>query len=113
MAGRNHIQSNAVASAARTASGNSGDLITFSGVAARFLIAVTAVSGTSPTLTITIEGKTKGGNYVTLATSTQITAVASQSIDVLRLPQTYRISWAIGGTSPSFTFETDVIQKTQ
>lgn len=76
---------------------------------ARFLLAITKASGTSPTLDVIIEGKTNSGSYVTIATFTQATDVASQSVDVGRMPQNFRVSWAIGGTTPDITFEIDAI----
>lgn len=78
-------------------------------------IHISAISGTSPTLTVTIEGKAQAsGQYYTVLQSAALSAVG---LTVLRiypgltaaanlvandiLPASYRITTAIGGTTPS------------
>ena len=80
-------------------------------------INVTAISGTTPTLTVTIQGKDDiSGQYHTILASAAInatgltvlrvypglTAVANATANDV-LAKTMRITTAIGGTSPSVT----------
>lgn len=101
-------------SAAETATGQTADQTLPQGTRrVRFDFAVTAVSGTTPSMTPKIQGKNASGNYVDLATGTAMTAVGSQSILVEDVPLTYRIAWTISGTTPSFTFDADAVAETQ
>ena len=75
------------------------------------LINVTAVSGGTPSMVITLEGKDEDGAYITLATLAAITAAnkvaASFGADTANntaLPATLRITFTITGSTPSFTF---------
>jgi hypothetical protein len=70
-------------------------------------VSVTAVSGTTPTLDISLEWSMDGTIWSQAATPdtfAQITANTS----VVKAFQTkglsYRVVWTIGGTTPSFTF---------
>lgn len=79
-------------------------------------IDVSAISGTSPTLTVTVEGKSPDGTYYTILESA---AISSTGLTVLRiypglaasantvandvLPTLWRVKSAIGGTGPSVT----------
>jgi hypothetical protein len=71
------------------------------------LIHITAVSGTSPTLTINVYAIDPAGNVLTgdsLASSSQFTAPGDQVINIdLYAVQEIQISAVVGGTSPSFT----------
>jgi hypothetical protein len=95
-----------VASAARTASGDSGTLTGW-GVpsVARVQLDVTAASGVSPTLDVVVEDTLDGTSWNAVGTFTQRTAVGRQVIN-LSTPFTdrIRVRWTLGGTSPSFTF---------
>lgn len=120
-----------VSSASKTASGNSGAL-TLDGNFDRAVIelAVTAVTGSSPTLDLYIQETLDGTNYVDVCAFTQVTAaltnphrVVLNSIDVadalkegvgdattaagnLGMPlvtNKVRVKWVLGGTSPDFT----------
>jgi hypothetical protein len=68
-------------------------------------IAVTAVSGTTPTMDFRIEESYDGGtNWVTLYEFQRITATGSYNSPVLRATgRTIRYVRTIGGTTPSFT----------
>lgn len=79
-------------------------------------INVTAITGTAPTLTVTLQGKSPQGVYYTLLASAALTTTG---LTVLRvypaapatanisandiLPETLRISTVIGGTTPAVT----------
>ena len=78
---------------------------------------VTAVSGTSPTLTVVVEGSTDGSNWFTLGTigangyAAGSTATAPTNISAngtyvgaFPNPQFVRTRSVIGGTTPSFTY---------
>lgn len=98
-----------VASSARTATGNSGAIAVGSGAANLELeLEVSAVSGTSPTMTLSIQWSDDGTNFGSNDGSAdgfaQVTATGNvvKSIPV-RAPY-MQLTWTIGGTSPSFTF---------
>jgi len=108
-------------SAARTATVAGTTMANPGARGAMFLIAVTAVSGTSPTLTARVQYSVDGAVFsdldATNAITSSITATGNYTIKVspgasntaafvsnLRLPRTYRLLYTIGGTTPSFTF---------
>lgn len=122
-----------VASAARTASGNSGAITLSDGPFDDIIIEVdvTAASGTTPTLDIYVQETLDGTNYVDVAHFTQITAaltnkarvalkrgnlsdaikegigdatVAANTLGLPLMTDKGRVKWVIGGTTPSFTF---------
>lgn len=102
-----------VASAARTVTGTSAAISAAAlgneaGAKLNLVVNVTAVSGTTPTLDVTVEWSHDGGT--TWATAdpadsfTQVTtAVAKVKQFTVKTP-TYRLRWTIAGTTPSFTF---------
>lgn len=96
-----------VASAARTASGTSS---TLEGVGEwgtiRARLAVTAASGTSPTLDVVVEDTLDGGtNWHTVATFAQKTAAGTEAVNITTpFSDRLRVRWTVGGTTPSFTF---------
>lgn len=74
-----------------------------------FVIDVTAASGTTPTLDVTIVNVDPvSGKEDVLVTFTQRTAAATQwkyACDTGKVMGNYiRAKWTIGGTTPSFTF---------
>jgi len=99
-----------------TATGNSTDLIDALGAfnlgadqVPRFILNVSAVSGTSPTMTLNLVGADDSAfstNKVTIGSiTTQITAVGNYRIPVANVARKryYRLEYTIGGTTPSFT----------
>ncbi len=95
-----------VASAARTASGDTGVLHGFGEViAGRVQLNVTAAAGTGPTLDVVVEDTLDGTNWNVLVTFAQRGAAGRE---VLNLAGTFadrlRVRWTVGGTAPSFTF---------
>lgn len=67
---------------------------------------VTAVSGTTPSCTVTVQSSaTQGGSYTTRATFTAATDETSEYISATGswTDQWWRTTWTISGTSPSFT----------
>jgi len=99
-----------------TASGNSADFYT-AGRGLDVYIDFTAVSGTSPTFVATVQGKDPvSGAYFTMLTSASLTAGGFTHLQVapgiavtanvtasLQMPNSWRIGWTVGGTTPSFT----------
>lgn len=70
---------------------------------------VTAVSGTSPTLALHVEQTFDGVNWASFGFGpfNGIDAVGAYRLVVEDVPGVtglYRVRWALGGTSPSFTF---------
>lgn len=93
-------------SSAETTSGYSTDINISHILHAAVCVDVTAVSGTSPTLDLYLEGKdTLSGKYNTIWNPAQITSVTTVWKELTDLPYKYiRLRWVIGGTNPSFTF---------
>jgi hypothetical protein len=103
----------AESSAARTANGNSASALTnASGRNAHFIVNVSAVSGTTPSLTVRVQTQDPvSSNWVDLpsAASSAITTVSTNLFTVSNLPRTYRLAWTITGTTPSFTFSVAIL----
>lgn len=97
-----------VASAARTTNGNSGQLDPGeAGETINLFVSVTAASGTSPSLALSVEWSVDGTVWATPETAdtfTAITAAANRVKAFERKAPYYRVVWAITGTTPSFTF---------
>jgi hypothetical protein len=76
-------------------------------------VTVTAVSGTSPSLTVSVQRADvhtdyPPSNWTTVATSAAITAAGTTTITTPAVPSGdvsnfYRLAYAITGTTPSFT----------
>lgn len=73
---------------------------------------VTAVTGTNPTMDLTIQWSLDGVNWVTVMTFTQATA-ATQEYETLTTPfgSRLRASYIIGGDTPDFTFDITILAK--
>lgn len=100
-----------------SANGNSTDYYS-GGRGVDVCLNITAMTGTSPTLTLTIEGRDPiSGQYFTLLASSAIAAtgfthlqasagiaVAANSTANIQLPPIWRVRWTIGGSaSPTVT----------
>jgi hypothetical protein len=98
-----------VASAARTVTGNSGSIGVGAGAATIELeVIVSAVTGTSPSMTLSVLWSEDGTNFGNPDGSsdafTAITA-ATSVVKALTVRAPYmEIVWTISGTTPSFTF---------
>lgn len=104
------------ASAVATASGNTGELSEqfseFSSL--RVQLAVTAASGTTPNLVVTIEDTLDGTNWNTVGTFAAKTAAGTEVINITSpFGRRLRVKHVITGTTPSFTFSVDAIAKAQ
>ena len=103
--------------AARTTSVNGGDLDNMSGIGATVVIDITAISGTTPTATFTVEGRDEvSGKYYTILASAALNAVATTVLRIYPgltaaanvtasslIPKTFRVTCTITGTTPSVT----------
>jgi hypothetical protein len=98
-----------VASAARTTSGNSGVINpSGDGETINFNVRVTAASGTSPSLALSVEWSNDATNFAvpeTADTFTAITTTVERVKTFERKAKFYRLVWTITGTTPSFTFQ--------
>ncbi len=111
------------ASAARTASGVGTSAVNAVGRGAMIQVAVTAHSGTTPTLVVKVQGSVDGVNFFDIdATNAATASINTDANFVIRvypglptvaagscnspLPRFWRLARTIGGSSPSFTFST-------
>lgn len=95
-----------VASAARTASGDSGKLTGWGGAKSiRAQLDVTAASGTTPTLDAIIEDTIDGTNWFQVGAFVQKVTTGREAINITGLfSDVIRVRWTVAGTTPSFTF---------
>lgn len=73
----------------------------------RVYLSVSAASGTTPTLDVTVEATVSGVDFV-IATFTQATTTTKETKTALECPEDMKARWVIGGTTPDFTFEVNV-----
>lgn len=71
---------------------------------ARLTLDVTAVTGTTPTATVTVETSEDGAAWVAVGAFAAATAVSRQRRSFSGLDRLIRASWVLGGTTPTFTF---------
>lgn len=102
-----------VASAARTTTGtgtafNTDDIVTLVAT-----LVISAASGTTPTLDLTLQTSADGGtSWQTVAAFAQQTGTTAGVWKVFGpMGSTCRWSWVIGGTTPSFTFAVSTTDK--
>lgn len=93
-----------VASAARTATGTGTAFDTSDVDEITATLAITAASGTTPTLDVTLETTADGTNYYTVGAFAQKTTTATEAKVFTGLGSLSRWKWTVGGTTPSFTF---------
>lgn len=99
-----------VPSLARTVTGTSAALTGYGALQDLVVqVDVTAASGTSPSLTVTVEDTVDGTNYNAVQAFAAITAVG-RAVQRITVPftDTLRVSWVISGTTPSLTFSVKV-----
>jgi hypothetical protein len=105
------VSSAEVASAARTATGNSGTISVPTGGAIAGHIIVSAASGTTPTLDITLEESYDNGTtWVQIWAAPRFTASGNTPIPAMEVYAVRRWVWTLTGTSPSFTFAINTTQ---
>lgn len=91
-------------SAARTAAGSGPGTRTEQYTTARLTVDVTAVGGTSPSATVTIETSHDGATWVGLGSFPAVTAVGKTRKAFSGLDNHVRATWTVAGTTPSLTF---------
>lgn len=91
-------------SAARTASGAGTAVDLGAATAASIEALVTAVSGTSPTLDLTLQTSSDQTTWATLATLPRFTGAGRAALLASGALRYVRLVWTVGGTTPSFTF---------
>lgn len=91
------------ASAARTTTANGAAVELGDKGTVRALLAITAASGTTPTLDVVIQTSHDGATWRTAHTFTQATAIGQQRAS-FTVDRFVRAAWTVGGTTPSFTF---------
>lgn len=105
-----------LASGARTASGTAPITGDFSDEdELRLHLRISAVAGTTPTMTLSLQDSLDGGtNWVSVASFAAATAVGTTALNI-PITQPFgpllRLSWTMGGTTPSFTFEVRAFSK--
>lgn len=99
-------------SAARTTSGNGSTAVVYGKLAVAY-IDCSAASGTAPTLDVTLQARSpNGGDWFPIGTFAQLTGVGQERVVISELPDMeVRASWAIAGTTPSFTFSVVLVAK--
>lgn len=101
-----------LASAARTATGQSGAFSVGGGDSLTVLVDATAVSGTSPTMTVNVEWSHDGSTWFVGDTADAFSALtaAGKKAKNFTVKGLYaRLNYTIGGTTPSFTFAAHAI----
>lgn len=112
----NHDETLATLTAASTA-GNTSDFDNPHCDGIDVVVDITAISGTSASLTVTLQGKDPASSkYFTVLASAALTAIGTTVLRVFPgataspnlaandwLPKTWRVSWTIAGTTPSVT----------
>ena len=91
-------------SAARTSTTASSTFTFGDVINLNFYLNVTAVSGTTPSMTVTIQDSPDGTNWYTLVAFTAATATTSEVKRTTNNGKYIRANAVISGTNPSFTF---------
>jgi len=91
-------------STARTANGSGGPYVMGARGTLRLSLAVTAASGSTPSLTVTVETSADGTTWYSAGTFAAKTTTGTERKSFSGMDRYARVSWAITGTTPSFTF---------
>ena len=115
---RGNVDTAALLTYAAAAAGTNGaDQTNYNGRGVKLVVDITALTGVSPTLTVTLQGKdAASGKYYNILVSAALVAVATTVLEVypgiataanvtqgVALPRTWRVITAIGGTTPAVT----------
>ena len=115
---RGNVDTAALLTYAAAAAGSNGtDQTNYNARGVKLVIDITALTGTSPTLTVTIQGKdAASGKYYTILASTALAAVATTTLEIypgiiaaanvtagVTLPRVWRVIATIAGTTPAVT----------
>lgn len=104
---------------AKTATGNGATQTNYNAVGATVVFNIGAVTGTTPTLVLKLQGSADGGTTWYDIPGASTASLTASGVTVLQLypgltpvanaalsaplPRTWRVVWTIGGTTPSFT----------
>lgn len=90
----------------RTTDGNSSTLTNYGSYdTLRVHLNVSAVSGTTPSMTLVVEDSLDGTNWAAVGTFPAVTATGTSALDVVNpFADRIRLRWTLTGTTPSFTF---------
>ena len=102
-----------LASAARTSTHQSGAFETGALDSIILMIDVTAVSGTSPSMTVNVEWSHDGSTWFVADTADTFTAFTAAAKRAKRFDvkgTRFRLNSAVTGTSPSFTYSATVVK---
>ncbi len=86
-----------------TAAGSGAPVISGPYSTCRITLTVTAVSGGTPSLTVTAETSADGTTWTSLGSFPARSAVGSDRRVFTGLDHFIRVSWTVAGTTPSFT----------
>ncbi|MFZ5989392.1 MAG: hypothetical protein ACOYWZ_20035 [Bacillota bacterium] len=98
---------------ARTTSGTSYSLCCSDHLEAQIFLNITAVSGTTPTLDITVEYSPDNSEWYSHTSFSQKTATGKDSLRLTGIGGYLRVKYTIAGTTPSFTFSVDIVLKSK
>lgn len=87
--------------------GNAVEVSDFNGVLA--YLNVTAVAGTTPSMTVTIQDSPDGVTWYDVSSFTAVTAAGTQRLVESNVGKYIRASIAVSGTTPSFTANVQVV----
>jgi len=88
----------------RTATGSGGTVVAGVHDAARLSLNVTAASGTSPSLTVTVQHSADGATWVNHTSFTAVAGPTTERRVLSGIDRFIRATWTITGTTPSFAF---------
>lgn len=117
MSRRDNFNTTAMILSAAAANANGPDMDNIGYKGGKFVIDITAISGTTPTATFTLEGKDEvSGKYYTILASAALNATGTTVLTVFPgltaaantvandvLPKLWRVRVTIAGTTPSVT----------
>jgi hypothetical protein len=87
-----------------TANGNGDTYEMGAATVLRLTRAVTASSGSTPTLDVVVETSRDNSTWRAVGQFPPMTTTGSDDITFAGLDRYARVRWAVGGTTPSFTF---------
>ena len=115
---RGNVDTAALLTYTAAAAGTNGtDQTNYNARGVKLVIDITALTGVSPTLTVTVQGKdAASGKYYTILASTALAAVATTTLEIypgiataanatqgVTLPRVWRVITTITGTTPAVT----------
>jgi hypothetical protein len=93
-----------VPSTTQTATGSGTGFSMETAATLRLTLNITAVSGTTPSMTVNVQTSEDGSTWTAVASFAAATAVSTQRKVFTGLDRYARVTWTISGTTPSFTF---------